>query len=88
MHARNQIYIMSGAYEPLKEHETQFHDNSNNVTTFEIRRRNSRILCNRDVIIIITLAMCETLEMEMHIKAVSLRFGLPEVAIVRVSWIC
>ena len=26
----------------------------------KIRRRNSRALCNRDVIMIITLAMCET----------------------------
>ena len=32
------VYVLAGAYEPLKvakEHETQFHDNPNYVTTFE-----------------------------------------------------
>ena len=44
------LLVLPGAYEPpkaVKEHETQFHDNPNYVTKFEIRRRNSQVLCNR-----------------------------------------
>ena len=67
----------------------------------KIRRRNLRVLCNRDVIIIITLANvetwceieCDDVQQEVEVRTVTpvrkkRRFGLPGVAVVRVSWIC